>query len=76
LAQIYRDSGELERALREYRILLWDVESAATHLQLAEIYLDMGHFEEARVHIERALELEPESSDAESLLERLREPGD
>jgi Tfp pilus assembly protein PilF len=76
LARTYRDSGELERAVGEFRVVLWDEESAATHLQLAELYLEMERLDEARVHVERALELEPESSEARSLLDRLKEPGE
>jgi tetratricopeptide (TPR) repeat protein len=74
LAEIYREAGELERAVGEYRVALWDDETAATHLRLAEVYLEMGEQAEARAHAERALELEPGSSEAQNLLEELREP--
>jgi tetratricopeptide (TPR) repeat protein len=73
LAEVYRESGELDRAVGEYRVALWDDETAVTHVRLAEVYMEMGEHAEARAHAERALELEPDSSGAQDLLEKLRE---
>jgi tetratricopeptide (TPR) repeat protein len=73
LAGVYRESGELDRAVGEYRVALWDEETAATHVRLAEVYIEMGEYAEARAHAERALELEPDNSEAQDLLEKLKE---
>ena len=72
LAGVYRETGDLDRSVGEYRVALWDEETAATHLHLAEVYFEMGEQAEARTHAERALELEPESSDARDMLEKLK----
>jgi tetratricopeptide (TPR) repeat protein len=74
LAEVYRESGELDRAVGEYRVALWDDETAATHVRLAEVYMELGEQAEARAHAERALELEPDSTEAQGLLEKLKQP--
>jgi tetratricopeptide (TPR) repeat protein len=73
LAGIYRELGELDRAVGEYRVALWDEETAAIHVRLAEVYIEMGEYAEARAHAERALELEPDNSEAQDLLEKSKE---
>jgi tetratricopeptide (TPR) repeat protein len=73
LARAYVDAGELEKAVDELRVVLWDRETVETHLHLAEIYMEMENSDEARLHIERALELDPTSWDALRLLEQLNE---
>lgn len=73
LADLYREAGELDKALGEYRVALWDEESSDTHLRLAELYVEMEDPERARVHTERALQLEPHSEDAQRLLDELKE---
>jgi tetratricopeptide (TPR) repeat protein len=73
LAGAYREAGDLDRSVGEYRVALWDEETAATHLRLAEVYSELGERAEARTHTERALELEPDNSEAQELLEKLRD---
>jgi tetratricopeptide (TPR) repeat protein len=73
LAGVYREAGDLDRSVGEYRVALWEEETAATHLRLAEVYFEMGEHAEARAHAERALELEPESSEARDMLEELKD---
>lgn len=73
LAEIYSEAGELDKAVGEFRILLWDQESSEVHLRLAETYLKMDDHQRANNHVERALELDPRNQEAHQLLERLRE---
>jgi tetratricopeptide (TPR) repeat protein len=72
LAEVYRESGDLDRAVGEYRVALWDTESAAIHVRLAEVYIEIGEYAKAGAHAERALELRPENSEAQALLEKLK----
>ena len=71
LADLYLESGEMEKAVGEYRVVLWDQESAPIRVKLAETYLELGNREEAQIHAERALELDPENAEARRLRERL-----
>ncbi len=71
LADVYLESGELEKAVGEYRVVLWDQESAPIRVKLAETYLELGNREEAQIHAARALELDPENAEAQRLWERL-----
>ncbi len=73
LAETYLEAGELDKAVGEFRILLWDQESTEAHIRLAEAYFKMDDHQRAHVHAERALELEPGNQEAHQLLERLRE---
>jgi tetratricopeptide (TPR) repeat protein len=73
LAETYSEAGELNKAVGEFRILLWDQESSEAHLRLAETYLKMDDHQKANLHAERALELDPRSQEAHQLLERLRD---
>ena len=73
LADVYREAGDLEKALGEYRVALWDEETSDTHLRLAELYVEMEDPERARVHAEKALLLEPRSEEAQRLLDKLKE---
>jgi tetratricopeptide (TPR) repeat protein len=73
LAETYSEAGELNKAVGEFRILLWDQESSEVHLRLAETYLKMDDHQKANLHAERALELDPRSQEAHQLLERLRD---
>ena len=72
LAETYSEAGELDKAVGELRILLWDQESVEVHLRLAEAYLKMDEHQRAGNHAERALELDPGNEEAHQLLERLR----
>jgi tetratricopeptide (TPR) repeat protein len=74
LADVYRESGEMEKAVGEYRVVLWDQESATIRAKLAETYLELGNRKEARIHAERALELDPDNAEALRLRERLETP--
>jgi tetratricopeptide (TPR) repeat protein len=72
LADFYREAGELEKALGEYRVALWDEENADTHLRVAKLYVEMENPQRARVHAERAIELEPGREEAQRLLDTLK----
>lgn len=72
LAGFYQEAGELEKALGEYRVALWDEENADTHLRVAKLYVEMKNPERARIHAERALELEPDREEAQRLLDTLK----
>lgn len=71
LASIHRESGALEKAVGQLRVALWEREEARTHLELAEVYTELEQWSEAESHLQRALELDPESEEARELEERL-----
>ncbi|MCX6539927.1 MAG: tetratricopeptide repeat protein [Acidobacteria bacterium] len=69
-------TGRLREAIEAFKISLWSQETAAAHLGLAEGYLEAKTLDLARSEAERALALDPASTQAQQLLERLkRGPG-
>jgi tetratricopeptide (TPR) repeat protein len=72
LAEVYQEMGDLEKAARELRVVLWNREDAPTLLRVAEIYEAMGEIDKALTHAERAAELDREDPDTRELLERLK----
>ncbi len=69
-------TGRLREAIESFKISLWSQETVAAHLALAEGYLEAKTLDLARSEAERALALDPASTQAKQLLERLkRGPG-
>ena len=61
-AAIYYDFSEFEKAIRLYRrSLILDPKSYSANLGIAQAMVSLGHFEEARGHLEVAIELNPSS---------------
>jgi tetratricopeptide (TPR) repeat protein len=69
-------TGRLREAIEAFKISLWSQETVAAHLALAEGYLEARSLDLARSEAERALALDPASTQAQQWLERLkRDPG-
>lgn len=62
------DLGRFAEAESAFRQVLEDVDDAGTHYNLGSVLSTTGRLDEARVELERALELEPTRSDARGRL--------
>ncbi len=74
LVELHREVGDLDLAARELSMLLWTEPSAATHLELAEVYLELKDPVKAAEEVEKALILEPGHQEAQRLQEELTPP--
>jgi protein O-mannosyl-transferase len=74
LADLYVRMGRYPEAIAQYQwVLDRTPDDARAHLDLGRILLEMENAEEARIHIERALQLEPGLEPARRALENLSE---
>jgi tetratricopeptide (TPR) repeat protein len=71
LGGVYHRAGRLNDAIDEFRVAIWSRESAAARIALGRALLDAGDREAARVEVERALVLAPNSTGARELLQRI-----
>jgi tetratricopeptide (TPR) repeat protein len=71
LGRIYLRDGRARDAIDALKIALWSEETAATHLVLAEAYLDAKEFAAARREAERGVALDPGSRAGRALLDRI-----
>lgn len=71
LGRVHQRSGRLAEAIGSFKIALWSAESAAAHAALASAYLDARDPESARTEATRALEMDPGSAEAKSVMDRL-----
>lgn len=71
LGQIYRRAGRLSEAVDQIRVSLWCRETVAARVELGAVLLETGEATAARREVERALELEPGSVEAQALLARI-----
>jgi tetratricopeptide (TPR) repeat protein len=67
LGRLYLRGGRAEEAVEALKIALWSDETPATHLALAEAYLVVQDTAAARIEVDRALALDPESAEARAL---------
>jgi tetratricopeptide (TPR) repeat protein len=74
LGGIYRRTGQLEKAIDEFKVALWCRETAAAHLALGNALLDSGDRAGARREADRTLVLAPASPEARDLLRRVNAP--
>ena len=72
VGQICLRTGRLREAIEAFKISLWSQETVAAHLALAEGYLEAKTLDLARSEVERALALDPASTQAQQLLDRLK----
>jgi Tfp pilus assembly protein PilF len=72
LGRIYLRTGQTAAAIDAFKISIWSQESAAARVALARAYLQAKDAVAARNQIDRALVLEPESSEAKELLNQLK----
>lgn len=71
LGRLYLRGGRAEEAVEALKIALWSDETVATHLALAEAYLEVQDTAAARTEVDRALALDPESADAKAMRARI-----
>lgn len=71
LARLYLRGGRVDDAIEALKIALWSDETAATHVLLAEAYLQAHDTAAARSEIDRALTIDPKSSDAQRVKAKL-----
>ena len=74
LAELLRESGELDEAVRELSMLLWTEASVETHIELARVYMELREPVKAFDEVEKALSLEPDHVEAQRLREELTPP--
>ena len=72
LGRVLVRGGRLRDAVESLTISLWSAENVEARLLLAEALLDLGEPAAALTHAERAVQLAPKSTDARTLLERVR----
>jgi len=71
LGRIYLRTGETAAAIDAFKIALWSQESVEGRIALAQAYIQVKDTAGARSALERALALDPNSSEARELLGKL-----
>jgi tetratricopeptide (TPR) repeat protein len=74
VGRIHLRAGRLPEAIEALEISIWSAETAEARIALAEAHLESGDEAAARAEAERALLLDPASTDARELLGPLRTP--
>ena len=74
LGRIHLRNGRVREAIDALKISLWSEETAEAHTVLADAYVRSKEVEAARAEAERALTLDPSSSEAKRLLDMLKSP--
>jgi tetratricopeptide (TPR) repeat protein len=72
LGRIHLRDGRVAEAVNALKIALWSAESAEAHAVLGEAYRVGNDLSAARAEADRALALDPESSEAKQLIARLQ----
>jgi tetratricopeptide (TPR) repeat protein len=75
LGRIYLRDGRPRDAVNALKISIWSKDSAAARLALADAYLKLKDPASARTQALRALEVDPGSSEAKAMLERIDRGG-
>jgi tetratricopeptide (TPR) repeat protein len=71
LGRIYLRANRLREAIGALKLSIWCEETAAAHVVLGEVYFRAKETAQARAEAERALVLDPRSTGAKALLEKL-----
>ena len=71
VGRIHLRNNRVREAIDAFKISLWSLETAQAHVALGEAYLQAKNAELARAEAERAIMLDPASSDAKQLLGRI-----
>jgi tetratricopeptide (TPR) repeat protein len=71
VGRIHLRNNRGREAIDAFKISLWSLETAQAHVALGEAYLQAKNAELARAEAERAIVLDPASSDAKQLLGRI-----
>lgn len=72
LGRAYLRSGRVDDAIAALKIALWIDDTVATHLILAEAYIQARDIETARAELTWILKADPKNSEATRLLERVK----
>jgi tetratricopeptide (TPR) repeat protein len=74
LGRIHLRNGRFVEAIDAFKISLWSAETASAHVALGEAFRQTRDLAAARAEAERALALDPSSTEARQLLDRLNQP--
>ncbi|HEY0872354.1 MAG TPA: tetratricopeptide repeat protein [Vicinamibacterales bacterium] len=72
IGRIHLRAGRPAEAVDALKISIWSRASAAAHIALAEAYLRQQNTAAAKLELEKALVLEPDSADAKQLLASIK----
>jgi tetratricopeptide (TPR) repeat protein/TolB-like protein len=72
LAEVYQSEGRPEDALRELSDAVSNLNDAPTHIQMAQLLIEMNRPADARDQLRQALALDPSNSQARQLLEKVQ----
>ena len=75
LGRIHLRGGRPREAVAALEISLWSRETAAAHVAAADAYLRLKELGPAKLHAQKALQLEPNSTEAKTLLEKIERGG-
>ena len=75
LGRIHLRGGRPREAVAALEISLWSRETAAAHVVAADAYLRLKELGPAKLHAQKALQLDPNSTEAKSLLEKIERGG-
>lgn len=74
IGRIYLRTGRPREAIDALRVSIWSQETAEARVALAQALLDTGDPEAARTETQRALQLDPASTAAKTLLSKIDQP--
>jgi Tfp pilus assembly protein PilF/TolB-like protein len=72
IGRIYLRAGRPADAVEALKISVWSEDSAPAHVVLAQAYLSMKNTPAARTELQKALKLDPESTEARRLLDTIK----
>jgi tetratricopeptide (TPR) repeat protein/TolB-like protein len=72
IGRIHLRGGRPREAIDALKISIWSADTAAARIALAEAYLKIANSSAARRELQRALELDPASTEASKLLESIK----
>jgi tetratricopeptide (TPR) repeat protein len=74
MGRIHLRGSRPQDAIDALKISIWSADSATAHIVLAEAYLALQNSAAARTELQRALTLDPSSSEARRLLDSIKPP--
>jgi tetratricopeptide (TPR) repeat protein len=74
LGRLHLRNGRLREAIDALKIAVWSADTAAAHVALGDAYRQSKDLPAARAEAERALALDPQSSDARRLRDMVQSP--
>lgn len=75
VGRIHLRAGRPREAADALKISIWSRDTAAAHVALADAYLRLKDVAGAKVHVQKALALDPASAEARALQERIDKGG-